>query len=379
METPIVSGAADEKFMNQALGLASQGRGAVEPNPMVGALIVKNGVVVAQGLHERFGYPHAEANAIKACAPQDLRGSTVYVTLEPCCHLNKKTPPCAQALITAGVSRVVVAMEDPDENVSGRGVQMLRAAGVEVSVGVGRNDASALLAPYVKLRTQHRPWVILKWAQTADGYLSLPPQAGRWITNDASRGDVHKLRSLCDGICVGVKTVLADDPLLNNRSGHGRQPTRVVLDSTLATPCESRLVKSVDTSPVIIATSEQSSRTPNADRLRQAGVEILPLPSGPGGIDLGAFLDSMGRRNWTHLIIEGGGHVLRSFHDLGLGDEYRAYIAPIRRGDAGDGPRFALQDVLSQGRFSLIEHTNFDGDKMFIYRTKSPPDTPLQP
>jgi diaminohydroxyphosphoribosylaminopyrimidine deaminase/5-amino-6-(5-phosphoribosylamino)uracil reductase len=167
----------------------------------------------------------------------------MYVTLEPCSHYGK-TPPCTDAVIAAGIARVLAAMVDPDERVSGRGIALLRQAGVQVEVGLCEPAARRLLAAYIKLRTQHRPWVICKWAQTADGYLALPPGAGRWLSGEASRARVQELRAVCDGVCVGIGTVLADDPLLTNRSGAGRQPARLVLDAHLRTPPTCQLVQS---------------------------------------------------------------------------------------------------------------------------------------
>lgn len=252
----------DETFMQMALAEASIGLGAVEPNPMVGAMIVRDGLEIARGRHKRFGGPHAEIEAMAslcgtgslpvrvtpvsemaglcadrrdpygqtACPTKKLAGATMYVTLEPCCHRNKKTPPCTDALIASGISRVVVAMEDPDVNVRGRGVAALRAAGIEVQVGVCEAKARRLLAPYIKLRTLGQPWVIAKWAQTEDGYLALPEGQGRWISNELSREHVHEVRRICDGIVVGIGTVLADDPMLNCRvsGGSGANPHPVL-------------------------------------------------------------------------------------------------------------------------------------------------------
>jgi diaminohydroxyphosphoribosylaminopyrimidine deaminase / 5-amino-6-(5-phosphoribosylamino)uracil reductase len=298
----------------------------------------------------------------------------MYVTLEPCCH-HGKTPPCTEALINAGISRVVAAMVDPDPRVSGKGAAALRAAGVEVAVGVLEPQVRTLLGPYIKLRTLGRPWVICKWAQTHDGYLALPPGQGRWISCDESRKHVHELRGLCDGICIGVGTVLADDPLLNNRSGVGRQPARLVLDAELRMPLSSRLVQSARQWPVVIAVAEDAAAraAEQVRELESAGAEVLPVARGPGGIDLPSLLQLLGKRAWTHLLVEGGARVLRSFVGMGLADELLVFRrqdkSPVRGSEAELAalPRFDIQDaapglVLPQ---PCVRH--FPGDDMLHY------------
>ena len=338
---------AKPQFMSTALELAARGLGSVEPNPMVGAVIVRDGRPIAAGWHGRFGGPHAERIALAEAerAGRDVRGATMYVTLEPCSH-HGKTPPCADALIEAGLARVVVAMVDPDPQVSGRGIDKLRKAGVEVEVGVCEPEARRLLAPYVKLRTSGRPWVICKWAQTADGYLALPPGRPRWISGPESRRKVHELRSVCDGICVGAGTVLADDPLLTNRSGHGRQPLRIVLDGRLRTPPECQLIATADpTQPVLIATTAQAlaPQPERAGALDREGVELLPLPLADPHVDFAALLDELGRRQCTRLLVEGGGTVLRNVLARRLADEIWAFVAPQSVDSAPeDLPRFDI-------------------------------------
>jgi len=341
----------DEQFMRLALACAAEGRGAVEPNPPVGAVIVRDGVEIARGWHGRFGGPHAEIEALSAARAAGcvVRGATMYVTLEPCCH-HGKTPACSDALIAAGVARVVVAMVDPDEHVAGGGLAALREAGVEVAVGVCEAEARELLAAYVKLRTRRRPWVICKWAQTADGYLALPGGQGRWISSERSREHVHEVRGICDGVCVGVATVLADDPLLSNRSGRGRQPARLVLDSTLRTPPDCAMLRDSAGGAVVVATTvgagEQDAA---ATALREAGAELLTLPAGDVGVSLPALLAELGRRMWTRLLVEGGPTVLRAFLDTGLADEILAYVAPRAVGaDSAGLPRLAVEDVRRQ-------------------------------
>jgi len=364
----------DQTFMRAALELAARGRGAVEPNPMVGAVIVRNGVEIAGGWHRKFGGPHAEVEAIEAArrAGADVRGATMYVTLEPCCH-HGKTPPCTELIVNEGLARVVVATIDPDEHVSGRGVEQIRSGGIAVSVGLCRAEARELLAAYIKLRTQGRPWVICKWAQTADGCLALPPGAGRWISNEKSRAYSHELRGLSDGILVGVGTVLTDDPLLTNRSGRGRQPARVVLDSHLRTPAECQLVTTAAVSPVLVATTPEGLKENQecADRLRTAGVEVLHLPAGQGGVSLDALLDELGRRRWTYLLVEGGAKVHASFIGSGLADEIVAFVSPREAGsDAAGLPRLDVRELERKLSLKATEMRSFEDDVMRRYRVE---------
>ena len=320
--------------MRRALGLARRGRGVVEPNPTVGAVIVREGQVIGEGWHKAFGGPHAEVEAIAAArsARHDPAGATVYVTLEPCCH-EGKTPPCTEAIAAAKIARVVAAMEDPDPQVAGGGLAALRAAGVEVTCGVLEAQARELLAAYVKLRTTGRPWVICKWAQSLDGRIATFTGDSKWISGEASRRRVHELRGRCDGICVGVGTVRADDPLLTNRSGRGRQPARVVLDESLETPLDCKLLASTDVSPVIVVARQEADASAG-EALTATGAEVLARPAAPGGVELGALLDELGRRQWTYLLVEGGRGVLGSFIAQGLADELLVFVAPRLIGGA---------------------------------------------
>ncbi len=359
----------DENFMAIALACAGLGRGAVEPNPMVGAVLVKDGREIARGWHGRFGGPHAEVAALAAAraAGVDPRGSTAYVTLEPCCHYGK-TPPCTKALIEAGVARVVAAMEDPDPRVAGKGLAALREAGIEVQSGVCQAQARQLLAAYIKLRTQRRPWVICKWAQTADGCLALPPGQGRWISSPPAREEVHRLRGLCDGIAVGVGTVLADDPLLNNRSGGGKQPVRLVLDSRLRTPIVCQLIATARRWPVMIACAAGADAAAKA-RLQAAGAEVIELPAGEGGVDLRGLLNELGGRQWTYLLVEGGAKVLRSFIASGLADEMIVFTSPRSCGHADGLPRFDIQS--NQAGFELLAQQAIGADRIRRFGRKA--------
>ena len=378
----------DELYMLRALELAGRGRGTVEPNPMVGAVIVRqrSEKVLAEGYHERFGGSHAEIEALSSArrAGEDVTGATMYVTLEPCRH-HGKTPPCTDAVIRSGVSRVVVAMKDPDEKAAGKGLEQLRQAGLDVTVGTSQQQARKLLAGYVKLRTLGRPWVICKWAQTADGYIALPPgygpaaarRGGRWISGQASRRRVHELRGRCDGILVGLGTVLSDDPLLTDRraGGKGAQPVRVVLDSGLRIPPNCRLIRTAGQSPVIVVTTKDAVRAnPTAPCASpKAGVEILHMPPGRGGVQLEALLDEFGRREWTYLLVEGGRSVLENFISTGLADELMVFISPKTVGSLGkSSPRFDVAEVVAPDAYTEDSRAKIGRDTLLRYLRCSP-------
>jgi len=366
------SGSTDERFMADALALAGRGRGAVEPNPMVGAILARDGVELARGWHRRFGGPHAEVEAIEAArkASQDTHGATMYVTLEPCCH-QAKTPPCTEAIVAAGIARVVVAMIDPDPKVAGKGVAALRAAGVQVDVGVCEARARECLAAYRKLRTTGRPWVICKWAQTADGFLAKPPGKGRWVSGRQGRAKVHQLRAESDGVLVGVGTVLADDPLLTNRSGSGRQPARLVLDSKLRTPADCQLVASAGSAAVIIATTAAglARDAAHAEELRSRGAELLELPAGSDGrVEIPPLLDELGGRQWTYLLVEGGPQVLESFAAAGLADELLTFVSEEVAVPADEYlPHFDIADLRQRLGLGEPEIQRFGRDRMLRF------------
>ncbi len=362
------NGCDERQFMELALELAVRGRGFVAPNPMVGAVIVRDGHVIGQGYHQRFGGPHAEIEALRAAAAagQDVRGATMYVTLEPCCH-HGKTPPCTEALLSAGLDKVVIAMEDPDSQVAGGGIGQLRQAGVDVCVGLCRSEARKLLAAYCKLRTTGRSWVIAKWAQTADGYLALPRGQGRWISGQASRDKAHALRGLCQGICVGIETVLADDPLLTNRSGQGSQPVRIIVDSQLRLPTDCQLLQTLDVSPVVLAATQTATQSQRAAKLQNAGAEVWALPASQDGVDLTALLEELGRRHMTYLLVEGGAKLLRSFLAANLVDEMWVFVSPKHVAGTEDLPRLDIAEW--QGQHALTEPTEqrIDEDRLLQF------------
>ncbi len=311
----------DREWMGRALALAERGRGHAEPNPLVGAVVVRDGRPVGEGWHQRYGQAHAEVNAL-AAAGEAARGATLYVTLEPCCHFGK-TPPCTDAVIGAGVGRVVAAMSDPFPQVAGRGAELLRQAGIAVDVGVCEAEARRLNAPYLKLMTKGRPYVHAKWAMTLDGKIATRSGDSKWISNKASRGWVHELRGRMDAIVVGIGTVLADDPLLTARPPGPRTPVRVVLDRQGRTPPTSQLARTAREAPTWVVTAGEP-----AAHLGELGCKVSNLR------DVRALLDEMGRRRMTNVLVEGGAGVLGSFLDAGEIDEVHVFVAPRLAGGA---------------------------------------------
>ena len=330
----------DTKYMQMALKLARRGIGSVEPNPAVGAVIVKANQIIGRGWHKKFGGPHAEINALEDCKTLGVnpRGATMYVTLEPCCH-QAKTGPCTQAIIAAGLAKVVVATIDPSEHASGAGLEQLRNAGIQVQTGVCETHARLLNAPFIKFAANGRCWVTLKWAQTIDGKLAWAQKSDerQWISGEQSRKDVHKLRRRAGGILVGINTVLADDPLLIARPSKGKKPTRIVLDSSLRIPLDCRLLATTNKAPVLICTSQNSvqSNPQIAEQITKKGAELLACPDTQGRSNLHFLLDELSKRGIAHLLVEGGPRVLTSFLKENLADEIVVYIAPKILGAQG--------------------------------------------
>ncbi len=313
-------------WMRRALTLAEQGRGYVEPNPLVGAVVVRDGQIIGEGWHQRYGEAHAEVQAL-AVAGEAARGATLYVTLEPCCH-HGKTPPCTDAILRTGIARVVAAMEDPFPQVAGKGAALLRAAGVAVDFGVCEAEARRLNAPYLMLLGQGRPYVHAKWAMTLDGKIATRTGDSQWISNEASRRLVHTLRGRMDAIVVGIGTALADDPQLTARPPGPRQATRIVLDSRCRLPWTSYLVRTAQEIPTLVATTSAAS-SDAATQLQQQGCEVLRLPAAEEKPSVAALLAELGRRRFTNVLVEGGSALLGSFLDVGVLDEVHVFVAPV--------------------------------------------------
>lgn len=327
----------EQAAMRRAIELARRGEGLVEPNPMVGCVLVRDGVVVGEGWHREFGGPHAEVEALRA-AGEAARGATAYVTLEPCAHAGK-TPPCTDALIAAGVARVVVACRDPNPTVPGGGLDVLRAAGVEVSVAEDGKAAAALIAPFTKLMTRGRPWVIAKWAMTLDGKLAAHTGDSRWISGEQSRTVVHQLRGRMDAVVVGRGTAKQDDPLLTARPSGPRMATRIVLDSQAVLSLDSQLVRTAADAPLLVVAAAYAPEG-RCQALREAGIEVWQTPAAAVAASdrWSELLDELGRRRMTNILVEGGAQVLGALLDAREIDEVHAFIAPRLVGGHGPSP-----------------------------------------
>ncbi len=313
--------------MAQALALAWRGAGQTSPNPPVGAVVVRRGRVVGAGYHQRAGGPHAEVVALRQAGRQ-AHGATLYITLEPCCHLNKRTPPCVPLIIASGIERVVAAARDPNPRVSGRGFAALRQAKLTVKVGIGAAEADRLIEPYRALITTGQPFVTLKVASTLDGKIATAQGESRWITGREARKMVHRPRARSDAILVGIGTVLADDPSLTVRTGppRGRAPLRVVLDPSLRIPMTAKVLTDGQASTVIVTTSS-GSPTKRAT-LEKKGAHVVVLPARPGRISWRGLLKELGRRGIASLLIEGGAEVNASALREGVVDRVLFFLTP---------------------------------------------------
>ncbi len=318
----------DESYMREALRIAEYARGRTSPNPLVGAVIVRDGAIVASGWHRAAGEPHAEIHALRM-AGELARGATLYVTLEPCTH-HGRTGPCAEAVIAAGLARVVIALSDPNPLVAGRGIHLLTAAGIEVTTGICEDEARRQNEIFLKWVTTKRPFVTLKTAMTLDGKIASHTGASQWITGAAARARVHAYRNEYDAILVGIGTVLADDPSLTTRLEHGtgKNPLRIVLDSEARTPLDAKLVAD-GAAPTIIVVSERADHR-RVNLLRACGAEVVTL--GAQRVDIAALLDYLGARDITSLFVEGGAAVNWSLLAGGSVDKVHAFIAPMLMG-----------------------------------------------
>jgi diaminohydroxyphosphoribosylaminopyrimidine deaminase/5-amino-6-(5-phosphoribosylamino)uracil reductase len=317
--------------MELALQLARRGLGLVEPNPAVGAVIVKAGKVIGKGWHKKFGGPHAEINAMADCKKQGAnpKGATMFVTLEPCCHFGK-TGPCTDALIAAKLKKVVVATIDPSKHANGKGIRQLRKAGIKVDVGLCEAESRVLNAPFLKFASTGKTWVTLKWAQSIDGKLAWAKtdDKHKWISCEESRKDAHKLRRQVDAILVGINTVLKDDPLLTPRPALGKKPLRIVLDNHLRIPLNCKLLRTSPDVPLLIVTRAVSLRTKakKAKQIISRGAELLACPASRSNLQF--LLTQLGKCGVQRLLVEGGPAVISSFLKAKLADEVVIYVAP---------------------------------------------------
>jgi diaminohydroxyphosphoribosylaminopyrimidine deaminase/5-amino-6-(5-phosphoribosylamino)uracil reductase len=350
------------KYMQMALELAARGLGNVEPNPAVGAVIVKNGKIIGRGWHKKFGGPHAEINAIADCKKQGAnpKGATMFVTLEPCCHFGK-TGPCTDALIAAKLKKVVVATIDPSKHANGKGIRRLRNAGIKVEVGLCEAEARVLNAPFLKFTSTGKTWVTLKWAQSIDGKLAWAKTDAkhRWISCEQSRKDAHNLRRQVGAILVGINTVLKDDPLLTPRPADGKKPLRIVLDNNLRIPLNCKLLKTASNVPLLIVTLVPSLRT-KVKKVRQItgrGAEILACPASRSNLQF--LLSQLSKLGIRHLLVEGGPTVIGSFLKAKLADEIVIYVAPKILDAKGDADISRATDNL-QLSHAEVKHIRDD-------------------
>lgn len=321
---------AEEQFMKRAIELAKQGVGWTAPNPLVGAVVVKNGRVIGEGYHRKYGELHAERNALAACT-EDPAGATLYVTLEPCCHYGK-TPPCTEIIIEKKIAKVVIGSRDPNPKVAGKGARILREHGIEVVEDYMREACDALNPVFFHYITTKTSYVVLKFAMTLDGKIATRTGASKWITGEAARNHVHQLRGRYAGILAGIGTVLADDPMLNCRIDGAHQPLRIILDSHLRIPMGSRLVRSAKEYPLLIvcneSTRDREEGTNRIQKLEEAGAKVWTLPEKNGHPDLNVLMQRLGEEKIDSVLIEGGGTVNEAALKAHIVHHVYAYIAP---------------------------------------------------
>ena len=346
----------DEKYMQRAIELAGKGKGFTNPNPLVGAVIVKDGRIIGEGYHERYGELHAERNAIAALS-ESAEGADIYVTLEPCCHYGK-TPPCTEAIIENKIARVIIGSRDPNPKVAGKGAQILREAGIEVIEDYMRDECDKLNPVFFHYIMTNTPYVVMKYAMTADGKIATKTGASKWITGEVSRNYVQQMRSEYMGIMVGINTVLADDPMLNVRLEGKRNPIRIICDTNLRIPLDSKLCTTANEYPLIVACSEAAvaSNTEKVNILESMNVKILSIENGAdnravedeidknavkesfAGIDLTKLMKELGAMKIDSILLEGGGTLNESALRAGIVNEVKAFVAPKIFGGSAKSP-----------------------------------------
>ena len=358
----------DAFYMKRVMELASKGSGSTSPNPLVGAVIVKDGAIIGEGWHQRVGEAHAEVNAIQN-AVKPVEGATIYVNLEPCSHFGR-TPPCAAELVKRKFKRVVVAMEDPNPLVAGRGIKLLRDNGIQVDIGLDKLEALKLNDVFIKYITVKKPLVLLKAAMTLDGKTATKTGDSKWISSELSRGYVHHLRNRYSSILVGSNTVIRDDPQLTTRLEglKGRNPVRIVVDSKGRIPVDARVLETGENTKTIIATTPDMEEE-KLNYLRARGVDIIITGKKEGRVDLGQLVEELGRRGMDSLMVEGGGTIAAAFLEQGLVDKAAVFIAPVIIGGKeaptpvmgtgtsliSDGYRLKHQSISTFGGDVLVE------------------------
>ncbi len=316
----------DQNYMLQAIQLAKQGEGWTNPNPMVGAVIVKNGRIIGKGYHKKCGELHAERNAI-ASLTESAEGATIYVTLEPCCHYGK-TPPCTEAIIEQKIKRVVIGSRDPNPKVSGKGIKMLQEAGIEVIEDFMREECDRLNPVFFHYITTKTPYVVMKYAMTLDGKIATKTGESKWITGEAARAEVQHMRHRYMGIMAGIGTVLADDPMLNVRVEGWKSPIRILCDSGLRIPLDGQIVKSAGKYRTIVAYADSENTEAKRKRLHEMGVETICCPDENNQVDLKKLMKYLGEEGIDSILLEGGGTLNDSALRAGIVQEVQAFIAP---------------------------------------------------
>lgn len=356
----------DQELMRRAIELAERGRGWTNPNPVVGAVIVKKGRIIGEGYHAGYGGLHAERRAIAALT-EPAEGAVMYVTLEPCCHYGK-TPPCTEAILEQGIARVVIGSRDPNPKVAGKGAEILRKAGVRVEEGFLREECDRLNPVFFHYITNNTPYVVMKYAMTMDGKIATCTGASRWITGEAAREQVQNLRHWYMGIMVGIGTVLADDPMLNVRLEGRKSPIRIICDSRLRIPKSSRICQTAREYPTIVAHAQGSPKT--AAELEKLGIQVISVPDENGQVDLRRLMEILGGQGLDSILLEGGGELNEAALRAGIVQEARVFVAPkIFGGREAKTPvtgvgvstpdqakRFSLKGVSQVGEDLMLEY-----------------------
>ena len=349
-----------EKYMRKALLLAKKASGNTSPNPLVGAVIVKNDKVIAKGFHKKAGEDHAEVDALKKISSEEAKGAQMYVTLEPCSHFGR-TPPCADAIIKAGIKEVYIATLDPNPLVAGTGVRKLEKAGIKVKTGVLEEEAKLLNEVFFKWILTKKPFVVSKFAMTLDGKIATITGDSKWISNEKSRMFTHELRNIYDAILVGKGTVLKDDPLLTCRKKNGKNPIRIILDSHCEIPLNKNVFTDKSTKTILVTINE--SDTKEAEKL---GIEVIKTQSIKNRVDIEELLKILGDKNISSVLVEGGSEVHGTFFEQKLVDKVHVFIAPKIIGGCGSSPVTSMGiDKISDALFlKKLSYKNFDEDIM---------------
>jgi len=352
----------DKKFIKRTITLAKRGAGKVSPNPLVGAVLVKNGKVIGEGYHKKYGTAHAEVNAIKN-ASESTAGATLYCNLEPCCHTNKQTPPCVPLIIKKKIKRVVISNIDPNEKVNGQGIAQLKKAGIEVTTGLMKSEGAELNKFYFKFAKKNIPYITIKIAQSSDGKFSESGNKQTWLTGIESIRYVHKLRSEYDAVLVGANTIKVDNPLLTVREVKGRNPVRIILDGKLSIPLNSKILKTENPQKTWIFTSGKVSKR-KLIQLKNSGIEIFQIIKAPAGrLNLKKILSVLAKHKITSLLVEGGGDIFSQFIKADLFDEIIILQAPKILGRG-----VSIRGIGKIRKLKIISSSKLGADTRFIYR-----------